>query len=87
MSDLKYQSWEWVEIQKEMYEDENTPDIMDEFKEKEEMSTMENLTQWQVWVNKGSQPIIMSLPFNNVNNAHEFIWEQIGKRPISISKL
>ena len=48
---------------------------------------MENLTQWQVWVNKGSQPIIMSLPFNNVNNAHEFIWEQIGKRPISISKL
>ncbi len=49
--------------------------------------TMQNLTQWQVWVNKGSQPIIMSLPFNNVNNAHEFIWEQIGKRPISISKL
>jgi len=49
--------------------------------------TMKTLTQWQVWVNKGSQPIIMSLPFNNVNNAHEFIWEQIGKRPISISKL
>ncbi len=48
---------------------------------------METLTQWQVWVTKGSQPIIMSLPFNNVNNAHEFIWEQIGKRPISISKL
>ena len=49
--------------------------------------TMETLTQWQVWVTKDSQPIIMSLPFNNVNNAHEFIWEQIGKRPISISKL
>ena len=49
--------------------------------------TMKTLTQWQVWVTKGSQPIIMSLPFNNVNNAHEFIWEQIGKRPISISKL
>ena len=29
----------------------------------------------------------MSIPFNNVNKAHEFIWEQIGKRPASISKL
>ena len=87
MSDLKYQSWEWVEIQKEMYEDENTPDIMDEFKEKEEMCTMTNLIKWQVWVTKGSQPIVMSLPFNNVNDAHEFLSEQIGKRIASISKL
>ena len=31
MSDLKYQSCEWVEIQKEMYEDENKGSIMDEF--------------------------------------------------------
>ena len=31
MSYLKYQSSEWVEIQKEMYEDENTASIMDEF--------------------------------------------------------
>jgi hypothetical protein len=48
---------------------------------------MAKLTQWQVWVTKNSKPIIMSLPFHNVKNAHEFIWEQIGKRPISISKL
>jgi hypothetical protein len=48
---------------------------------------MKNLINWQVWVTRDSLPIIMSLPFNNVNNAHEFIWEQIGKRPISISKL
>ena len=31
MTDLYYQSWEWVEIQKEMHEEENAPDIMDEF--------------------------------------------------------
>jgi len=43
MSDLKYQSSEWIEIQKEMYEDENTPSIMDEFKEKEEMSTEQKI--------------------------------------------
>ena len=37
MTDLYYQSWEWVEIQKEMHEDENAKSIMDEFsKEKEE---------------------------------------------------
>jgi len=28
----KYQSWEWVNIQKEMEEDENSPSIMDDFK-------------------------------------------------------
>lgn len=26
----KYQSWEWVNIQKEMEEDENSPSIMDD---------------------------------------------------------
>lgn len=31
MSYLKYQSSEWVEIQKEMHEDENKESIMDEF--------------------------------------------------------
>jgi hypothetical protein len=48
---------------------------------------MENLTQWQVWVTKGSQPIIMSLPFNNVNTVFEFLCENLNKRPVSISKL
>lgn len=28
----KYQSWEWVNIQEEMEEDENSPSIMDDFK-------------------------------------------------------
>ena len=28
----KYQSWEWVNIQAEMEEDENSPSIMDDFK-------------------------------------------------------
>ena len=51
------------------------------------MSEMKNLVKWQVWVNKDSQPIIMSLPFNSVNNVFEFVWEQIGKRPSSVSKL
>ena len=32
MTDLYYQSSEWVETQKEMYEDENSKSIMDEFK-------------------------------------------------------
>ena len=32
MSYEKYQSWEWVSIQQEMEEDENSPSIMDEFK-------------------------------------------------------
>ena len=32
MTDLYYQSSEWVEIQKEMHEDENAKSIMDEFK-------------------------------------------------------
>jgi len=48
---------------------------------------MKTLTQWQVWVNKDSQPIIISVPFSKVNDAHEFIWEQIGSKPASISKL
>ena len=48
---------------------------------------MKNLTQWQVWVTKGSQPIIMSLPFNNVNTVFEFLCENLNKRPVSISKL
>ena len=47
---------------------------------------MENLTNWVVWINKDSKPLIITLPFNNVNNAHEFIWEQIGKKPASIQK-
>ena len=41
MTNLKYQSSEWVEIQKEMNEDENAKSIMDEFKEKEEINTRE----------------------------------------------
>ena len=32
MSYNKYQSWEWVNIQIEMEEDENSPSIMDDFK-------------------------------------------------------
>jgi len=48
---------------------------------------MTTLTKWQVWVSKESQPIIINVPFSNVNDAHEFIWEQIGKRPASMSKL
>ena len=48
---------------------------------------MTNLIKWQVWVTKGSQPIVMSLPFHNVNKAHEFLLEQFGKRIASISKL
>jgi hypothetical protein len=30
--DSKYQSQEWVNIQQEMEEDENSPSIMDDFK-------------------------------------------------------
>jgi len=48
---------------------------------------MKNLTNWLVWVSKGSQPLTISVPFHNVNNAHDFIWEKIGKRPISISRI
>tara|TARA_R100001443_G_scaffold116829_1_gene138701 strand:+ start:1412 stop:1558 length:147 start_codon:yes stop_codon:yes gene_type:complete len=47
---------------------------------------MENI-KWKVWVNKNSKPIIMEVPFSRVQDANEFIWEQIGKRPSSISKL
>ena len=48
---------------------------------------MENLTSWLVWVTKGSQPLTISVPFHNVTDAHEFIWGQIGKRPVSISRI
>tara|TARA_R100000781_G_scaffold54319_1_gene35522 strand:+ start:300 stop:446 length:147 start_codon:yes stop_codon:yes gene_type:complete len=43
--------------------------------------------KWQVWVNKNSKPIIMEVPFSRVIDSHEFIWEQIGKRPSSIQKI
>ena len=33
MSYNKYQSQEWVNVQQEMYEDENSASIMDEFNE------------------------------------------------------
>ena len=36
---------------------------------------MENLIKWNVWINRDSKPIIMNLPFNSVNKAHEFICE------------
>ncbi len=40
MSDLKYQSWEWVEIQAEMEDDNNASSIMDEFtKEQQEFTS------------------------------------------------
>ena len=48
---------------------------------------MKNLVQWRVWATKGSQPIIMSLPFNNVNEVFEFLWENLDKRPVSILKI
>ncbi len=48
---------------------------------------MKNLTNWLVWVTKESQPLTISVPFHNVTDAHEFIWEQIGKRPVSIAKI
>jgi len=49
--------------------------------------TIEITEKWKVWVTKNSKPIIMEVPFTKVNDAHEFIWEQLGKRPSSISKL
>ena len=48
---------------------------------------MKNLVQWKVWATKGGQPIIMSLPFSNVNAVLEFLCENLDKRPASISKL
>jgi hypothetical protein len=32
MSYDKYKSWEWVSVQQEMEDDENSPSIMDDFK-------------------------------------------------------
>ena len=40
MTDLYYQSSEWVEIQKEMHEDKNSKSIMDDFQK----NTMQNYT-------------------------------------------
>ncbi len=48
---------------------------------------MKNLTNWLVWITKESQPLTISVPFHNVTDAQEFIWNQIGKRPISISRI
>tara|TARA_B100000767_G_scaffold208083_1_gene195006 strand:- start:56 stop:205 length:150 start_codon:yes stop_codon:yes gene_type:complete len=48
---------------------------------------MKNLVQWRVWAIKGGQPIIMSLPFNNVNEVFEFLWNNLEKRPVAISKI
>ena len=44
-------------------------------------------TEWKVWVTKNSQPITMKAPHSTVVEAHEWIWEQIGKRPVSITKI
>tara|TARA_R100001443_G_C3353280_1_gene177303 strand:- start:1462 stop:1650 length:189 start_codon:yes stop_codon:yes gene_type:complete len=49
--------------------------------------TIEIAQKWKVWVTKKSKPIIMEVPFIKVKDAHEFIWEQIGKRPSSIQKI
>lgn len=49
---------------------------------------MENKAiKWIVWVNKNSLPLIIEAPFFNVNNAHEWISEQIGKRVSSMQRL
>ena len=48
--------------------------------------TIEITTKWKVWVNKNGKPIIMEVPFAKVQDAHEFIWEQIGKKPASIKR-
>tara|TARA_R110000744_G_scaffold47598_2_gene104675 strand:- start:49 stop:420 length:372 start_codon:yes stop_codon:yes gene_type:complete len=48
MSELKYQSSEWVEIQNEMYQDENTKSIMDEFNSPPIMTKLQRLQKLEL---------------------------------------
>jgi hypothetical protein len=45
------------------------------------------LTDFKVWFNGCTEPIIMRVPFFMIDSAHEFIWEQIGKRPSSMERV
>lgn len=45
------------------------------------------LTDFKVWFNGCTEPIIMRVPFFMIDSAHEFIWEQIGKRPSSMQRV
>lgn len=43
--------------------------------------------KFQVWVKKDSPSFIVEVPFSDVKDAHEFIWDAIGVRPRSMSKI
>jgi len=55
MSYDKYQTWEWVEIQKEMYEDENTPSIMDEFTKEQQEFTSNKCSDCMSYLNEETE--------------------------------
>lgn len=42
---------------------------------------------WKVTFLRDAEPIILSLPFLSVNEAHEHAWDIIGKRPRSMTRL
>lgn len=48
MTDLHYQSSEWIEVQKEMYEDEKSKSIMDEFKTPPNMTKEDKIQKLKV---------------------------------------
>ena len=44
-------------------------------------------SKWKVWVTKKSEPIVMESPTWGIHETHEWIWEQIGKRPVSMQRI
>jgi hypothetical protein len=53
--------------------------------------TIEITHKFKVWfkshMTKNTKPIIMEVPHRRVQDAKEFIWQQIGKRPSSMQKI
>ena len=48
---------------------------------------MENLNQFEVVFERNQKPIIMLVPFWEINMAHDHVWDVVGKRPKSFKRL
>ena len=73
MSYNKYQSQEWVNVQQEMYEDENSASIMDEFNEEKNRSVTEQQDKFLKSISKAVEngELKMSVAFRIIREMHK----------------
>jgi hypothetical protein len=73
MSYNKYQSQEWVNVQQEMYEDENSASIMDEFNEEKNRSVTEQQDKFLKSISKAVEngELKMSVAFRIIREIHK----------------